>query len=287
MRNVIARCKQLAATDVPGLLVGESGVGRLTLAQGIHFAGSRKAGPFEIFDAGSISANLLEGELVGRGQWLGTSVQGILSRANGGTLYITEVCALPADLQGILLRAIELRSVRPIGAAQAVEADVRIIVSTDRDPQDAVSDGELRGDLFYALSVGRVDVPPLRERSADILGLAQRFVTDTCLRYGRREPLVSADFKRALLDCSWPGNVRQLRNVIEQVVLFAPERELTINDIPDEVILNRLRPKDPELNPDLIRSVLRRTRGHRGEAARLLGVGRSTLWRAMKQHGIP
>jgi transcriptional regulator with PAS, ATPase and Fis domain len=181
---------------------------------------------------------------------------------------------------------VESGYVTPKGAEKPQKVDVRLIAALDEDPVEAKDEGRLREDFYYALTVGRLDVPPLRERQTDILRLAEDFLRDFQKRYERPQVTMSAAFKQMLLDCAWPGNVRQLRNVIEHAVIMSSGGTLEAKDLPEEVLATRWTKQPGELTPEVIRATLSRTNNNRSKAAQLLGVGRTTLWRSMKRYGI-
>ncbi|MDZ4860399.1 MAG: sigma 54-interacting transcriptional regulator [Candidatus Hydrogenedentes bacterium] len=290
MQPVIRRTRQVAQSDVPVLMVGEPGTGRATLARAIHFASSRKSGPFEIVDCRSLAASLLVQELAGfeAGAFLGASRghTGALARAHRGTIFFDDIAQLSTEAQGLVLRVLEEKTVMPLGASEPAKADARVIAVTQSDPLALVAAGKLREDLYYAIAIGRLDVPPLRDRLDCILPLAHGFMAEARERYDRPAAQFSTEFKQALLDCAWPGNLRQLRNTIEHSVVFGPNRELGIEDLPEEIISFRSVRPSQELTPDVLRAMLKRTRGNRSEAAELLGIGRTTLWRLMKRSNI-
>lgn len=290
MQRVAKRARQVVNSDVSVLLVGESGTGRATLAKAIHHGGSRKSGQFEAIDCRGLSPTLLMQELSGfaQGAFAGASRShtGAFQRAHRGTIFFDEITALTREIQGLILRVMEQGEVTPLGSPTPSKADVRVMAATQFDPLEKLASGELREDLYYALAIGRIDIPPLRERGEDILRLAQTLLGEARDRYDKPNARFSEDFKQALMDCSWPGNVRQLRNVIEYAVVFGPDRELGLSELPEDVLTNRWGRPSQDLSEDLIRAVLRRTKGNRSEAAELLNVGRTTLWRAMKRYGI-
>lgn len=290
MGPVEVRARQVAKTVVPVFLVGELGTGRASLARAIHHGGPRRDGPFETVDCRGMNPSTIVQELAGYtpGAFPGAlrAYDGLLARAGGGTIYLDEVTALSSDAQGLLFRTIESGTITPLGASQSIPVDVRVIAATQYDPLDKLASMDLREDLYYGLSVGRIDVPPLRTRGDDILRLAQAFLKESADRHEKPTPRMNDEFCRLLRECSWPGNLRQMRNVIEHALLFAQGEELSLADLPEEVIAARWARPPQDLSADVIRAVLKRTRGNRSEAADILGVGRTTLWRAMKRMGI-
>ncbi|MBI4560183.1 MAG: sigma 54-interacting transcriptional regulator [Candidatus Hydrogenedentes bacterium] len=290
MQPVAHRAQQIAASDSPALIVGEPGTGRQAWARAIHFGGMRKHKPFIIFDCLGLTGSLLMQELLGfeKDAFPGAvrSHAGALARAHGGTLYLNEINRLREDAQGIMLQCMRDNCFTPLGAPEPVKVDVRIIAATQQDPQESVESGALREDLFYALSVGRIDLPPLRERGLDVSRLAELFLQEATQRFNRPDRTLSTELKRALQECAWPGNIRQLRHVIEHAVIMAQDRELGTQHLPDEILVTRVERPAEELTAHVIRAALRRTHNNRSRAADLLGVGRTTLWRAMKRLGL-
>ncbi|MCP4644010.1 MAG: sigma-54-dependent Fis family transcriptional regulator [bacterium] len=290
MRPVMLRAKQIAGSEVPVLVTGEPGTGRETLARAVHLEGKRKNNGFEVVDCVGMPDNLLVQELTGfvKDAFPGAMRDhaGALVRAHRGTVYFNEVTRLSLEAQGILLRVLEESVVNPKGAESPAKTDVRVIAATEFDPAEKVAAGELREDLFYALAVGRLDLPPLRDRELDIHRLTEFFLDEFRDRYDRKQVVLSDEVKRILLDCAWPGNIRQLRNVIEHAVVLGQDRELTVADLPEDILTMRAAHAPRELTEDVIRAALRKTHNNRSHAAEMLGVGRTTLWRMMKKMGI-
>lgn len=297
MEPIMLRTRQLMASAAPVLLSGEPGTGKETLARSIHYGGDRKRKPFVVVDCRGLNDALLSQELFGyvKGalHGVGHGHRGALERAHGGTLYLNEITGMSSELQGKLLSAMEAGEVWPLGAEQPVRADVRFIGATLTDfrvnggsqteVSEEVRNGGLREDFFYALAVGRVDLPPLRERDTDILCLAETFLREFKKRHDRPEVVASSEFKSFLLGCAWPGNLRQLRNVIEHAVIMTQDKTLTPADLPEEILAARWTRKPQVLTEEVIGAALKRTRNNRSHAADLLGVGRTTLWRVMKR----
>lgn len=290
MTPVVQRARQLMATEAPIIITGEPGTGKETLARTIHYGSERKRKPFVEVDCDGISDLLVDQELFGYEQdaFQGATLRhtGAYVRAHGGTLFLNKVCELSIETQGRLLKAMDTGAVEPLGADELLRADVRIIAATHEDPKEAVESGRLREDFYYTLAVGRLDLPPLRERQTDILRLAEDFLRDFQKRYGRAQVAMSGSFKKVVMDCAWPGNVRQLRNVIEHAVIMSGGGELTPADLPEEILATRWTRQPGELTEEVIRATLSKTHNNRSRAAQLLGVGRTTLWRSMKRYGI-
>lgn len=290
MAPVAQRARQLMASDAPVIIHGEPGTGKETVARTIHYGSPRKQKPFVEVDCVGLTDALLEQEIFGfeKDAFQGATLKhtGAYLRANGGTLYLNRVTALSHEMQGMLLKAIQTGQILPKGAAQPERADVRVIAAVHEDPLEAKEAGEIREDFYYALAVGRIDVPPLRERQTDILRLAEDFLREIQKKYERQQIGMSAAFKQVLLDCAWPGNVRQLRNVIEHAVIMSSGGELEPKDLPEEVLATRWMKQPGDLTPEVIKATLSRTGNNRSKAAEMLGVGRTTLWRSMKRYGI-
>lgn len=290
MQPVVDRIRQLTVSDAPVLLTGEGGTGKETLARSIHFGGARKRKPFIVVDCAGLTDQLLAQELFGYEREVSPgathSHKGALVRANGGAVYLSAVTEMSVELQGKLLRTMGEGKVQVPGAEKAVKADVRVFASTQKDPLEEVEGGALREDFYYALAVGRVDLPPLRERGTDVLRLAESFFQEFKERHRRQGLTMTEPFKQVLLDCAWPGNLGQLRNVIEHAIIMAQEDELAPANLPEEILATR-RAREPQaLTEAVIRAALKRTHNSRSQAAEILGVGRTTLWRAMKRLSI-
>jgi len=236
MRAVFDRLARIAARDTTLLLEGESGTGKELAAEAVHEASVRRDGPFVVVDCGSIPRTLLEAELFGheRGAYTGASQArpGAFVRANGGTIFLDEVGELDIDLQPRLLRVLERREVKPIGGAQPINVDVRIIAATNRDLRRDVNRGAFREDLYYRLAVACVRLPPLRERVNDIPILVKNFLEEHSRRDAVEYALEDGVAQRLMMR-PWPGNVRELRNVVEQIVAFGIE-EVSLVEAPEQ-----------------------------------------------------
>ncbi|AKU96894.1 Response regulator of zinc sigma-54-dependent two-component system [Labilithrix luteola] len=221
MRHLFAVLERAAPSDVTVLIEGESGTGKELLAHGVHLHSDRAGGPFVAIDCGAIPANLLESELFGheRGAFTGADRArvGAFEQANGGTLFLDEIGELPIDLQPKLLRALEMRQIRPLGGHGVRSINVRIVAATNRNLADASKRQEFRVDLYYRLAVVRVTVPPLRDRSEDILPLATHLLRRL---HGFEEATLPPDLAAMLSAYKWPGNVRELRNVMDRYAVL-------------------------------------------------------------------
>jgi len=290
MAPVAIRARQLMASESPIIIAGETGTGKETLARTVHNGSARKLKPFVELDCSGVEDALVDQQLFGyeKDAFEGATLRhtGAYVRAHGGTLLLNKLCTLSLEVQERLLKAMKSGRVEPQGAEEPLMADVRVIATMDMDPQEAVERGKLREDLYRALAVGRMDLPPLRDRQTDILRLAEDFLRDYQKRYGRPQIAMSGAFKKLIVDYGWPGNVRQLRNVMEHTVIMSSGGELTPADLPEEILATRWTKQPGELTEEVIRATLSRTQDNRSKAAQLLGVGRTTLWRSMKRYGI-
>jgi len=224
IRRIFTLIEQVAATDTTVLLTGESGTGKELVARAIHFSSPRREARFVAVDGGAIAPNLIAGEMFGhvRGAFTGAVADrcGLIQTADGGTVFLDEISNLPLDLQATLLRVIETREVRPVGASQAVTADVRYIAATNRDLAALVSEGQFREDLFYRFNVFPIRLPPLRERREDIPLLARHFLAMFSAKTHKRIEDFTPEAMEALGQYDWPGNVRELSNVVERLVIL-------------------------------------------------------------------
>jgi transcriptional regulator with PAS, ATPase and Fis domain len=299
MFHVVTRA---AARDVSVLVRGETGTGKELVAQGIHDASSRRDGPFRAINCAALPPHLLESELFGhvRGAFTGAvrDAPGHFRLASGGTLFLDEVAELSLELQAKLLRVLQERVVVPVGGRDSIPIDVRIVSATHRSLQAAVADGEFRADLMYRLRVVPLFIPPLRERGDDVLHIAQRFVTEQNARGERQVLSLSSGARARLLAHPFPGNVRELQNVIEYAFTMGDGPVLVESDLPPE-LLGEVTGDEPRALPTpthapppdgdpraRVRWALAQAGGHRGRAAALLGVSRATFWRHARKLGL-
>ncbi|BDG07964.1 sigma-54 interaction domain-containing protein [Anaeromyxobacter paludicola] len=298
MREVLAALADVAPTPTTVLLLGESGTGKEVLARHVHALSSRAAGPWVAVNCAALPAELLESELFGheRGAFTGAEQRraGRFEQASGGTLLLDEISELPLGLQAKLLRAIQEREIDRVGGARPVPVDVRIIATSNRDLAEMVAAGRFRSDLYYRLNVFPVVIPPLRERPEDLSPLAVALVAEGAAALGRPAPLLSPDALAALSATGLPGNVRELKNLLERALVrcrgpllerahlgLGPARPAAPRPLPAEPAAAGVPAGLPlelaALERLAITEALRRTGGNRTHAARLLGIGLRTL----------
>ncbi len=290
MRDILATVEKVLDHDVPILIVGESGTGKDYLAEIMHSSSKRSEEPYVHVDCASIPADLFESELFGheRGTFTGASERklGKLEVARRGTVYLDEISALAPPLQAKLLRAIQERRFTRLGSATSIPFDARVISSSNIALQTLLDTGGLRRDLYYRINVVTLTLPPLRERSEDILPLARKFL-------GRRSKGFTAAAERLLVSHVWPGNVRELRNVIERAVLLEEGERIDVASLGiqsgDELVQAASRSSWTldELESHYIREILRVTRSNFSRAAEILGINRKTLREKRRKYGLP
>jgi two-component system response regulator HydG len=293
MREVAERIADVAPGDATVLITGESGTGKELVARAVHRASGR-GGPFVPVSCAAIPPDILEAELFGhrRGSFTGATEtrSGLLQRAAGGTLFLDEVGELPLDLQPKLLRALQSRAMRPIGSTEEIPFDARIIAATNRDLGRAVKNGQMREDLFLCLNVLSIAMPPLRERTSDILELARHFIARKSARLGAEYELTPAA-ERQLLTYDWPGNVRELENAIDAAVSLASGPHVGFDELPTGVRASAKDSSTPRTLEEVERRhiilVLDTLRWNKAEAARILGINRATLYRKLQRYGLP
>jgi two-component system response regulator HydG len=304
MRDVIEKLKRIAPTNASVLIQGETGTGKELVAQAIHQNSPRKAKPFVALNCAALSENILESELFGhvRGAFTDASTDrvGKFEFAHGGTLFLDEVGDMPLATQIKLLRVLENGEITRVGSNDPVKVNVRILSATNRNLEDAIAAGTFRNDLYHRLKVVTVRLPNLRERSQDVPILIDHFIRFFSRKHGKQIKGVSPPARRKLLAFDWPGNVRQLRNVVESMVVVDYDGLLDMDDLPEELA----DPVEPAGEPatqslaglvgrsleDLERlfmaETLHATGGNREEAARMLGIGERTLYRKLKEYQL-
>jgi two-component system, NtrC family, response regulator AtoC len=289
MREALRLAGRVAATDANVLVTGESGAGKDALALFLHASSARAAGPFAKIDCAALPAELLEAELFGyeRGAFTGATAAkpGRLEAAHKGTLVLDEIAHLSRDAQAKLLRVIERREFERLGGRRTVRVDARLLALTNVDLDDAVRRRAFREDLFYRLNVVRIHIPPLRERREDVGPLAEKFLAAYAAKHGRVARRLDAEAVAVLAAYDFPGNVRELANVVERAVIVSDGGEVRAKDLPEAVrtaagarARKARRPTLAELEADYIREVLAGARGNKSEAARVLGISRKNLY---------
>jgi transcriptional regulator with PAS, ATPase and Fis domain len=300
LREVLHIVDKVAPTDTRVLIVGESGTGKELIARTIHRRSPRSGAAFFAVNCGALVEGILESELFGheRGAFTGAIAtrKGYFEVASGGTLFLDEISETSLAFQTRLLRVLQEGEFLRVGGSRPVEADVRLVASTNRDPREAIDQGRLREDLFYRLSVVQVTLPPLRDRPEDVPLLAAHFVELYARHIKKRIRGVSEAALQALVRYRWPGNIRELENVIERAIIMADEGEaITLENLPADVAAPALAaeagPPEPlsavrEAERDVILKVLRECQGNRSLAAKRLGIGRRTLYDKLARHGI-
>jgi DNA-binding NtrC family response regulator len=295
MERVLDLARRVARVDSTVLLTGESGVGKERIARLIHSESSRVKGPFLAINCGAVAEGLLESELFGhaRGSFTGASQDrvGLFEAATGGTLFLDEIGEVPPPMQVKLLRALQEREIRRVGENTVRRVNVRVLAATNRDLVAEVNAARFRQDLYYRLRVVEIRVPPLRERSEDVLPLARTFLAESASRAGRKATGFTPRAANQLVRYGWPGNVRELENAVERAVVLSRGTRIDVEDLPEEVGLalpgaraaGEVRPLE-EVERDYILAVLRANDGNKTRAAEQLKIGAATLYRKLKQY---
>lgn len=299
MQEVIRQLGALADTNATVLIAGESGTGKELVARALHVDGKRQAGAFVAVNCGAFTESLLESQLFGheKGAFTGATNQhkGAFERADGGTLFLDEIGDAPKSVQVKLLRVLEEREVLRVGGHTPFHVDVRLISASNKDLNELVETGEFREDLLYRLKVVTLQIPPLRQRREDIRPLADRFIAAASEEHGRYIASVEPSFYEQLEAFDWPGNVRQLQNVIESSVIMAREPLLKIPLLGVETDRKRdesgfVVPEGmtfPELEKEILSQLLSRYEGNRTLTADKLAISRRTIQRKIKEHNLP
>lgn len=298
MQAVIRLAEQVAGTDVPVLLTGETGVGKGTLARYIHARSPRRDAPFFVLNCAGIAASVAESELFGheKGAFTGATQRkrGLLELAEGGTLLLDEINSAPPEIQVRLLQFLQDRTLVRVGGQQTVRVDVRLVCATNQPLQSLVDQGLFRADLYYRLNVFPIELPPLRERREDIVPLAEGLLADVAARFGRKGCRFTHEALESLVNYPWPGNVRELENAVQRGLILAGDGVIDREHLPLEMrqapgkgciaVLEQLGPDASlaEVERAWITHMLERTGGNKAEAARRLGIDVTTLYRKLR-----
>jgi two-component system response regulator HydG len=301
IRAVTDLLARVTGTDASVLVTGESGTGKEVVARALHAGGRRAAGPFVAVNCAAMPESLLESELFGHAKGAFTDAktarQGLFVKGNGGTLFLDEIGEMPLGLQPKLLRALQERRVRPVGGDAEAPFDARLIAATNRDLETAVEEHRFREDLFFRINVIQVELPPLRARGNDVLLLAQHFLQLHAGHAGKGVSGISSAAAERLLAYSWPGNVRELQNCIERAVALTRFEQIAVEDLPERIRAYRgsqiiIATDDPgdlvsmeEVERRYVLRVLESVGGNRGQAAKILGFDRKTLYRKLERYG--
>ncbi len=296
--ELLKQINTLAKISATVLVYGESGTGKELVARALHYDGPRADSPFIAVNCGAFSESLLESELFGheKGSFTGAIRQhkGAFERANGGTIFLDEIGDAPANVQVKLLRVLEEREITRIGGQSPFGVDVRVVSATNRILDDLVEDGSFREDLLYRLKVVDLTIPPLRERRGDIRPLTDLFIAKACAEHGRKVKEIRPSFYEVITNYDWPGNIRQLRNVIESAIVLSTSSTLTDEnlmlsektstnnnfELPHNMTLEGI-------EKEALRQTLIRNKGNRTLTAETLGLSRRTIQRKIKEHNLP
>jgi DNA-binding NtrC family response regulator len=299
MMDIQKTINQIAPSDINVLILGESGTGKELIARSIHQLSSRSEKEFIAFNCGSFTEELMANELFGHEKDAFTGAtkakSGLIKVANGGTVFLDEIGDMPLSMQVKLLRVIQEKEVLPVGGESPVSVDVRFIAATHRDLKEDVEKGDFRQDLFYRLNVITIKLPSLTERQGDIPLLAHHFLSQKNKAMNKDVQNIKKESMDLLCQYGWPGNIRELENVIERAVALANGPEITVGDLPDfisNLSIETYRRADSEI-PNLeeqeknyIKWVLDKCEGNKTKAAKIMGIDRVSLWRKIKRYGM-
>ncbi|HEY7317577.1 MAG TPA: sigma-54 dependent transcriptional regulator [Candidatus Binatia bacterium] len=301
MREIFELVTHVSDLAVNVLIVGESGTGKEMIARAIHQNSARAPKPFIPINCAAIPETLLESELFGYVRGAFTDARkdrrGLFQAADGGVLFLDEISEIPLSLQAKLLRVIEDKEVRPLGANQSEKVDARLVSACNRDPERLVREGQFRQDLYYRLNVIRIDLPPLRERAEDIPMLIEHFMHKFSGQIQRRLDGIEPEALHALTKYHWPGNIRELEHAIERAVLLGKESRIGLQDFPPALVArnNTVLPLADavakaytlrDLEREYVMRVMESASGNKTEAARILGVDRTTLYRKLEEYKV-
>jgi transcriptional regulator with GAF, ATPase, and Fis domain len=317
MKNIYQLVKKVAPSSSTVLILGESGTGKEVLAKYIHFCSKRK-GPFIPINCAAIPEELLEAELFGyeKGAFTGAikSKPGKFEMANGGTIFLDEIGELSPKLQAKLLRVIQEKQVERLGGDRSIKVEVRILAATNKDLEKEVKEGRFREDLFFRLNVIPIKLPPLRERKEDIPLLAKFFLKKICEREGIEEKKLAPEVMEKLVNYPWPGNIRELENLIERLVILSENNTIGVEDLSLSFLDTKIKPKEslieerdillktnlPDISEDgielnkllkeieiyYLKKALKLSKGVKTKAAKLLGLNRTTFIEKLKKYNL-
>ena len=299
LKDAVSLARKVSGTDVPVLLTGETGTGKEVFAQAIHYNSKRAKQNFVAVNYSSFSKELLESEMFGHkaGSFTGAlkDKKGLFEEADNGTIFLDEIGEMAFELQAKLLRILETGEYIKIGDTKPTRVNVRVVAATNRNLPEEITAGRFREDLFYRLSVFQIHLPPLRERAGDVRILAKAFVKDFSVRLARPVTEITPAFLEALEQQPWKGNIRELRNVIERSLIVCESERLDVADLPLDIQNTHYEQSD-ETTPGSfelsamerrhIARVLEYTKGNKTEAARLLKIGLTTLYRKIEEYGV-
>ncbi len=299
LKEAVTIARKVAETNTPVLLIGETGTGKEIFAQAIHYASARQQKPFVAVNCSAFAKNLLESEMFGykAGAFTGAdkNKKGLFEEADEGTLFLDEIGEMNIDLQAKLLRALETQSFIKAGDTKTTDVDVRIIAATNRNLEAEIQTGNFREDLYYRIGVMKIEIPPLRERKEDIPILADHFVKYYAPKMNRVVNRIADEFIEKLKSYPFPGNIRELRNIIERALILNSGDVLQAASLPREVTLNTRLPLPDsltasttlaEIEKQHIQRVLTSCDGNKTKAAEMLGIGTATLYRKIESYGL-
>jgi two-component system response regulator HydG len=301
MRKVIQTARQVAPSDIPVLITGESGTGKELIARAIHNNSRRRKSRLVAMNCAGFSPTILEDELFGhvRGAFTDarTDRPGRFEHANGGTLFLDEIGDMPQDMQAKLLRVLENGEVVRLGSNEPIRVDVRLISATNRILDEMVAEKKFREDLYFRIKGVTINIPPLRERREDIPLLIHYFMQNASERYGKQLEGIEPEAQQVLMSYSWPGNVRQLKNVIENMVVMSQGVKLSPENLPGDIrpaggdvplggLSNLVGISLEQAEKELIRNTLNSVNGNREQAARILRMGERTLYRKINEYDL-
>ncbi|HVO74974.1 MAG TPA: sigma-54 dependent transcriptional regulator [Ignavibacteriaceae bacterium] len=294
LNSAVEVARKVSETDVPVLLTGETGTGKELFAQAIHYTGKRSRNNFVAINCSAFAKELLESEMFGymAGAFTGANKnkKGLFEEANKGTLFLDEIGELDLALQAKFLRVLETNNFIKAGDTKPTQVDVRIIAASNRNLEEEIEKGNFRSDLYYRISVMKIEIPPLRKRKEDIQALAEYFIKFYAKKIGRNITGASPSFYEKLINYDFPGNIRELRNIIERAVILSEGGILNESVLPKEI---EFKSSEPLSSSDLesveknhILSILEQTNGNKTKTAEILGIGLTTLYRKLQSYGI-